>query len=421
MLIDHIIVKCTGEREGCARCKTLQSECIYTESRVGKVPGIRARAKKPEQQRRRQQQQGGGEAGGGRAEGEVATGGQYANGDAVETIVAIPSMHPTKEPVGDPSQQALCSWPQHWPLSAPWIDAPMVDGSLLEFDAMISESTTGSAGLDAPYDRESTSPSAVAPSPISSGWLEPARARTSPGALPPEQTCLAPDAARSISSPQSASRATQTVPRPDGIPQTGSDLGHKTVDPAPKGTAGLDLARLDSECVMVCTHIIAVLENYLLCEPKTLYLVLEPTRKATAELKNLAQMQQESRCDRCISLFTVILSQMIDLLEAGARPPSESEAGLPAGRFLSGMQSNLGFSAFSFTADQQRGWQSRIVRKEYHNVAEVVSTVMQMARFGQRGTAVNPILAEQRARPLAELKQRLALLERENASEIDIL
>lgn len=224
-----------------------------------------------------------------------------------------------------------------------------------------------------------------------------------------------------ISSPQSASRSTQTVPRSDGIQQTGSGLGHKTVDAAPKGTAGLDMARLDSECVMVCTHIIAVLENYLLCEPKTLYLVLEPTRKATAELKNLVQLQQESRCDRCISLFTIILSQMIDLLEAGARPPPESEAGLPAGRFLSGMQSNLGFSAFSFTADEQRGWQSRIVRKEYHNVAEVVSTVMQMARFGQRGTVVNPTMAEQRTKPLAELKQRLARLERENESEIDML
>ncbi|KAF7176339.1 hypothetical protein CNMCM7691_002264 [Aspergillus felis] len=36
-------VRCTGERSGCSRCSNLQSECIYAISRVGKVPGIRAR------------------------------------------------------------------------------------------------------------------------------------------------------------------------------------------------------------------------------------------------------------------------------------------------------------------------------------------------------------------------------------------
>ncbi|KAL1856870.1 hypothetical protein Daus18300_010633 [Diaporthe australafricana] len=416
-----------GEREGCARCKTLHTECIYTQSRVGKVPGIRARTKKPEQQQlRRQQQQGRGESEGGRVSEEAAAGAQHVNSDAVETIVAMPSMRPSEGTVPDPSQQALCAWPQHWPLSTPWIDAPILDDSLLEFDTtMIGEPSTASSGhLDASYDRESTSPSAAAPSSVSSGWLESTHNRTSPDALPPEQTCPAPDAARGLPSPQSAPHSTQTPPQPDEMPQTGSDGGRMAIpagpDPATKGT-GLGLARLDSECVMVCTHIIAVLENYLLCEPKTIYIVLEPTRKATAELKNLIQLQQESRCDRCISLFAIILSQMIDLLEAGAKPPSESEAGLPAGRFLYGMQSNFGLSAFSFTADEQRGWQSRIARKEYRAVAELVSTVMQMAESGPRGTAVTPTLAEQRTRPLAELKQKLILLAREKENEINLL
>ena len=320
-------------------------------------------------------------------------------------------MHHAEGAAPDPPQQALCSWPQHWPLSAPWIDAPMLDDNLVEFDAVIGGPTTTSAGhLDAPYDHESTSPSAAAASPISSSWLG------------SNQACLAPNAATGLPSPRSASLSAQTPPRPEQTAQMESGEGHKTAattaNPAPKETR-LDRARLDSECVMVCTHIIAVMENYLLCEPKTLYLVLEPIRKATAELRNLIHLQQESRCGRCISLFTVVLSQMIDLLEAGAKPPSESEAGLPAGRFLSGMQSNIGFSAFSLTADEQRGWQSRIVRKEYHNVAEVVSAVIRMAESGQRGTAVNPAMTEQWTKPLAELKQKLVCLAREKENDMD--
>lgn len=367
----------------------------------------------------------------------AAASGQHVSSDAAETIVAIPSMHPSKGAAPDPLQQALCSWPQHWSLSGPWIDAPMLDDNLVEFDAVIGESTTTSGcHLDAPYDPESTSPSAAAASPrspVSSAWLGSNQNRTSPGELAseqtcPEQTCLAPNVATGLPSPRSASRSAQTPPRPEQMAQIESGVGHKTTDttatlasPAPKDT-GIDLARLDSECVMVCTHIIAVMENYLVCEPKTLYLVLETIRKATAELKNLIHLQQESRCGRCISLFTVVLSQMIDLLEAGAKPPSESEAGLPAGRFLSGMQSNLGFSAFSFTADEQRGWQSRILRKEYHNVAEVVSTVIRMAESGQRGTnTVDPALTEQRTKPLAELKKKLVHLAREKENETDML
>ncbi|KAF3483152.1 uncharacterized protein GIQ15_02476 [Arthroderma uncinatum] len=40
-------VRCSGERTGCSRCSNLQYECVYAVSRVGKVPGIRARGNKP--------------------------------------------------------------------------------------------------------------------------------------------------------------------------------------------------------------------------------------------------------------------------------------------------------------------------------------------------------------------------------------
>ena len=35
-------MKCSGEKTGCQRCQNQRTQCVYEESRVGKVPGIRA-------------------------------------------------------------------------------------------------------------------------------------------------------------------------------------------------------------------------------------------------------------------------------------------------------------------------------------------------------------------------------------------
>ena len=59
-LTRNVQVRCSGERLGCKRCQTLGCECIYEESRVGKVQGNRGRKRKlrleAEQQQREQQQ-----------------------------------------------------------------------------------------------------------------------------------------------------------------------------------------------------------------------------------------------------------------------------------------------------------------------------------------------------------------------------
>ncbi|KAI0886472.1 uncharacterized protein GGS22DRAFT_114006 [Annulohypoxylon maeteangense] len=429
-------VKCTGEREGCTRCKTLRAECIYAESRVGKVPGIRAKNKKIEQQRRRQQREEeeededdgrGGERG--------AASEQYVDGDTADVIVASqnPLAHPSKRRATESSQQPMGTWSENWPSSTAWLDVPMLDNVLLNFDNTIGETGLQPRGAGdnqdfdvdvdvdpAEYDQASigNSPQRMpTPSTSSSGWPHSSHSRTSPGvgALPPKPTNIATDIARGYPTPRPSSRPTRT-------PQAGSDTGRKTEFEPVLAERGRNFAKVDSECVMVCTHIIAVLENYLLCEPKTFYLILEPTRKAATELKNLVHLQQQSRCERCISLFTVILSQMIELLEAGIRTPPDSEAGIPNGGFLSSMQSNLGFSAFSLTADEQRGWQSRIIRKEYHNVTEIVSSVIELARLGPRGVASTPAMAEERIRALARLRQRFnQFAEREKETGVEMM
>lgn len=64
-------VRCSGEQTGCNRCQSLRCECIYEESRVGKVQGNRGRRRKirtdmehqgpqqgPQQRQQQKQQQG---------------------------------------------------------------------------------------------------------------------------------------------------------------------------------------------------------------------------------------------------------------------------------------------------------------------------------------------------------------------------
>lgn len=49
-------IRCSGERFGCNRCQTLGCECIYEESRVGKVQGNRGRRRKTRLETEQQQQ-----------------------------------------------------------------------------------------------------------------------------------------------------------------------------------------------------------------------------------------------------------------------------------------------------------------------------------------------------------------------------
>ncbi|KAI0382177.1 hypothetical protein F5Y04DRAFT_50310 [Hypomontagnella monticulosa] len=50
-------VKCSGEKSGCDRCRNAGTQCIYQESRVGKVPGIRAKKRPSGQQNQTQRLQ----------------------------------------------------------------------------------------------------------------------------------------------------------------------------------------------------------------------------------------------------------------------------------------------------------------------------------------------------------------------------
>ncbi|KAI0172952.1 hypothetical protein GGR52DRAFT_572762 [Hypoxylon sp. FL1284] len=400
-------VKCTGERDGCIRCKTLRTECIYTESRVGKVRGLRTKRKESEPQ-------------------QTTSGVSPVDPDLPDSVVANPSItqSPKRRAPSSPDQNPQ-PWPESWAPPEPWTyDVQMLDGSMPNFNDILQGATLGSPAYTAESSGEpgasecaatgsslgtvgydlgfsSDKPSSLSNhSVMSSAGTQPSLGQDSVSSPPaattasdPTKDILTPNLSRPVANPPQVKRPRQN-PEPE-------------LDTEPREP---NYTKLDSKCVLASAHILATLENYLLSELRALDLILEAIRKATIELKKLVQLQQQSRCSRCILLFTAIMFQVVELLEVGSRPLPDSEDDFPGG-FLAGMQTHfvpaLGFGAFSPNAEEQRSWRSQLVRREYRHVSEILSSVMVLARLGPRGASPAPEMVAQRTMCLMNLERKL--------------
>ena len=175
-----------------------------------------------------------------------------------------------------------------------------------------------------------------------------------------------------------------------------------------------DLGRLDSHCVLSCVRVIGTLENYLLGGLKNLDLITETISRSGVEVRKLVQLQQKSRCDRCVLLFNTIIFQMIELLEAGTKPLSDGRADFPGASLFPIAEAGFGFGSLSPSTEEQRLWRSRIVRGACQRVGEVMSGVIGLARLGPRGVTLPPEAAAQRVKCLVDMELKLKnLYERE--------
>lgn len=175
---------------------------------------------------------------------------------------------------------------------------------------------------------------------------------------------------------------------------------------------------VDSHCVLACTEIISNLENYVLAELKALDLCLAIVRQTVDELSRLVETQQGSRNFRCMALFSVIMYQIIELLESGCAAfliegESEPTNGVP-GWLRNGSTPGRGFGAFRMGAREQRAWRTEIVLKDLQQGSEVLEKIITLARLGPRQTCRGT--SEERAACYIELERRFAAL-RERLSE----
>ncbi|POS75436.1 hypothetical protein DHEL01_v206178 [Diaporthe helianthi] len=493
-------VKCTGELKGCARCNSLQTECVYEESRVGKVQSSRAKRRKlagPQDTTT---------AAGISAEINVSTGTIIADRTTTpDTPRVSQDEHHVPRPVLDNSASSAWSESEGWaPMSAweydmPILDfAPGVDGidatkilAIDNFDAVHDTATNSTDHGDFDEDTLEGGDTSTRGSSLGSGEHNDARPQdlhshvrpaehefsntgggsrfsaennkvpnhesitraspknTRPHTGPPLPT---PTSLSIVSLSPQAGIQQQAQPHPHPPPRNVAER-QRPASPEPqpqhqhqpqaraqaqaRQPPERNFSKLDSKCVLACANILATLENYLLSDLRTLDLVLAAVRKASDDLKQLVRLQQESRCDRCIILFTAIMFQIIDLLEAGTTPLPDEDSddaemllagllpggGRGGGGILAGVQTSfvpsLGFGAFSLTSEEQRSWRSQIVLREYRHVGEILSGVTELAKLGPRGASTAPEMVEHRTGCLKNLAGKLkSFCERETGMSL---
>ncbi|KAI1435778.1 hypothetical protein GGR50DRAFT_284546 [Xylaria sp. CBS 124048] len=398
-------VKCSGERDGCARCRTLHTTCVYVESRVGKVQGPRSRRGTSSLHQ-------------GVPREPASAAPQTASPDTLEANLS-PETPRSNSFSSGPHPPA---WSEPWDPSEDWrsgVQMPdgafpglhdLVNEGVLAFQANASpngcgrasdSSSPGHASNDAGTIHCGSNLGAIMDVPSSTAETP----AVSPNGLQIYHTGAMTSPSLSTSIPQNLGFALPPLPPVHTI------TAPPTQKPQHAGVSQQSIgdqasARLNNKCALACAHIIATLESYLLLELKALDLILEATRKATNELDKLVHLQKESRCGRCIMLFTAALSQVTELLEAGSKQLPDSGVGL-SDRFPPGIQMgfmpSFGFGAFPLMAEEQLSLRFSLIRRECHHVGKVVQNVEALSTI----TTTTGIQEQRPLTGLDGLKQRL--------------
>lgn len=435
-------VKCTGEHDGCARCRNLNTECVYAESRVGKVQGSRSKRRKTHSRTMETDP-------GTQVHDELSA--KSKNG-SVTLPTPIFSPHSPMWPGNDTrttQHQNVFSWANSWNNNTPWdfdmsmitgnvpnLHGSMVDGSTLLPPQLaiaptgFQDTTHSSDNRDVQVNPEGQIPVAASSSSIvargagSSGVTQSSvTAATRPTVLPdlggrledPRQHDEANDNSDSDdSSSVSRSSRSSSVELPPAGETSGTSitsdskssqvhLPERTLRSGPKPSIA-DFGRLNSHCVLSCVRVIGTLENYLLGELKNLDLIMEIISRAGAEVSNLVKLQQEARCDRCVLLFNTVVFQLIELLDAGARALSDVQKDFPGASLY---PAGFGFGSLSHGPEDQRLWRSRVMRGACHRVGDLISGVIGLVRLGPRGESLAPEAVEQRVKCLVAMERKL--------------
>ncbi|KAI3316475.1 hypothetical protein HD806DRAFT_445392 [Xylariaceae sp. AK1471] len=252
-------VKCSGERSGCSRCRTSGTACKYEESRVGKVPGIRAKR---------------------RRESVAATTPLPGEVTSSPDSIAIPA---TSTPIArSPAAQSdTLSWVGDWTFDP--------DSSSLNLQDM-SNST-------ARVDLTDTSDMLTLESSNFS--------MTSPH----DESCMLSPPGTSIDNLLHFELGPLTSIEP--VSQT--QQPHSGHTPLSLGLR--PRSERDSRCFLECCEMMSQLENYIVDELRTPKLILSILKVVLERLAQLVEMEQDSRNLRCIMVFTTLMYQVLELLE----------------------------------------------------------------------------------------------------------
>lgn len=134
-------------------------------------------------------------------------------------------------------------------------------------------------------------------------------------------------------------------------------------------------SKAESHCILACAQIIAQLERYLFDELTTLDIVLDIVKRYLGTLEGLLSVQSAWSNDSCKALFSVIMRQIVSLLENGCKNFQKEKSPLSSANKLLPIFFPFGLSAFEGETDEQRSWHSQIILKEMCRSLDVVQKI----------------------------------------------
>ncbi|CRG92073.1 hypothetical protein PISL3812_09128 [Talaromyces islandicus] len=195
--------------------------------------------------------------------------------------------------------------------------------------------------------------------------------------------------------------------------------------PIEQDTPAVAAARIssDTQCVLVCAELIGTLESYIAAHLAVLDIILELTNSVTERLQTLLNMHPGPAGYRFLALLAVILSQIIDLLEAGCatflaeeRLRTRHTSVLPMtgqmkrGGFTGGTGLGLTFGAFQIDANERRMKRFQVVSRELRATEKFLQRVMQLAGVHVENSGGGGDTLSDRARCFVDLDVRLTRL-----------
>jgi hypothetical protein len=374
-------VKCSGHSTGCDRCRVSGYPCAYTESRVGRVRGTRAKKKILATQDQRTGPERSSTVDSLHSEPLLSTifldSTAYLNGIPHEEQKELESSISTHEHFPELEDQLKLVNLQHSfhhrSISSPHRSA--VPSSGPTFSSV--ETTVSQDSLD--FGVEHVSPEQP-PGERIGGTTTPSPILASPASRP---------------LPNSATRRDERPPRDEGAV---------------------------SSCVLAAAELISSLEKYIGARIAVVDILLGVARSVMGRMQQLVRLQQDRQEYRCLALFSVIMSQLIEMLETGCtsivNEASDPRTGLlaqplhaPPSCDLSDLGSvDLAFAPLGIDAEERRAWRTQQLVKELNHASELVMVIKNLAAIMKSSQGLDPSIMVEQGGCFAELEDRLRAL-----------
>ncbi|KAJ3577061.1 hypothetical protein NPX13_g3503 [Xylaria arbuscula] len=131
----------------------------------------------------------------------------------------------------------------------------------------------------------------------------------------------------------------------------------------------------DSQCCLECCQMINDLENYIMAELKAFKILLGIIRRALGRLRELINSQQNPGNPRCVMLFTTLMHQILELLGAC----HSIVVAEPKGRGFSGGSLGIGFGDYTIDAEEQSAFRIQTILKEVNQAMEALTKLRALA------------------------------------------